>query len=145
MKRGQHQSEEAKIKIKLARARQVITSETRKKLSLANKGTKNPFYGKHHTQETIDQIRRNQKDQSGPKCWKWNGGTMHYWNEQAKIRDHYTCRICGLYDPEIVQVDHIKRKSKYPELKFKLDNLQTLCPNCHARKTIQELKTKKHV
>ncbi len=43
-------------------------------------------------------------------------------------------------EPEIMTADHILPKSMYPELKFELNNLITLCPNCHARKTIREKK-----
>lgn len=28
----------------------------------------------------------------------WKGGNIGYWQKEAKIRDHFTCRICGLYD-----------------------------------------------
>lgn len=41
-------------------------------------------------------------------------------------------------DEVIVILDHIKPKSIYPELRFEMTNLQTLCPNCHARKTNAE-------
>ena len=50
--------------------------------------------------------------------------------------------MCGMTEPEIMQVDHIKPKSLFPELKAELTNLMTLCPNCHARKTIKEKKQK---
>lgn len=53
-------------------------------------------------------------------------------------RDNYTCKVCGLRDEEIMAVDHIKPKSIYPELAREIKNLQTLCPNCHVRKTNKE-------
>lgn len=56
------------------------------------------------------------------------------------LRDNYTCQGCGLKDEEIVQVDHIKNSALFPELKENIDNLQTLCPNCHARKTNIEIR-----
>lgn len=55
-------------------------------------------------------------------------------------RDDYTCQICGYKEEEIMVVDHILPKSIFPELEFDLLNLQTLCPNCHARKTISDKK-----
>jgi len=60
------------------------------------------------------------------------------WNNRRLIvfaRDDYTCQMCGLKDPMIMQVDHIIEKSIDPTLSNSLDNLQTLCPNCHTRKT----------
>lgn len=45
-------------------------------------------------------------------------------------RDNYTCQICDVYGASI-QVDHIKRWSEYPDLRFNLDNCRTLCMACH--------------
>ncbi len=68
----------------------------------------------------------------------WNGGTEKWWKNQAKIRDDYTCQICGVREPAIMQADHIKPKGRFPELGREINNLITLCPNCHARKTVRE-------
>jgi Zn finger protein HypA/HybF involved in hydrogenase expression len=86
-------------------------------------------------------VRLNQKGEfkkgqmTGNKNPNWKGDTMEIKNKLAKIRDDYTCQICGLKDMEIVVVDHIRPKAIQPDLYLSLDNLQTLCPNCHARKT----------
>ena len=64
----------------------------------------------------------------------WKGGTVGYYKQQALIRDHFTCRICNLYDPEIMEVDHIKPTCKFPELEKDINNMQSICPNCHTRK-----------
>ena len=64
-------------------------------------------------------------------------GTEDYYKKQAKVRDNYTCQICGLREPEIMEIDHIKSKRDYPELRAELNNLVTLCPNCHRRKTVR--------
>ena len=56
------------------------------------------------------------------------------------IRDDYICQVCGLKDKEIVVVDHIKPSALFPELKSDINNLQTLCPNCHTRKTNREIR-----
>ncbi len=89
------------------------------------------------TEKTKEKIR---EANSGEKSYLWKGGGM-YWNKQkAKIRDDYTCQVCGLRDVEIVEVDHIKPKSVYPELVASLENLMTMCPNCHRRKTIKDRK-----
>ena len=72
----------------------------------------------------------------------WKGGKIDYLKKKAKERDDYTCQVCGLRDDEIMQVDHIRPKSLHPELYEILENLLTLCPNCHARKTIREKRAK---
>lgn len=71
----------------------------------------------------------------GESSPKWKGGAWQYWRLQTLIRDTYTCQACGLRDAEIVEVDHIKSKKQYPQLRFDITNLVTLCPNCHVRKT----------
>ena len=51
----------------------------------------------------------------------------------AKIRDNYTCRSCSFhYKKAIVQAHHLNplRERETPRL-TKLDDLVTLCPNCH--------------
>ena len=90
--------------------------------------------------------------QKGNKHPNWTGGSWLYWRKQTLIRDNYTCQHCGLYDKEIMDVDHIEpirmtvkaRRDFEKELQAKLSgtkNLQTLCPNCHKRKSIQEAKS----
>lgn len=78
----------------------------------------------------------------GSKNKNWKGGKKSYWSREIKTRDDYTCQVCGHREPEIVVVDHIKPKSLYPELKFEPNNMLTLCPNCHARKTQREKRDK---
>lgn len=127
----------------LGQKRTVVTKEN---ISNALKGkyvgNKNPFYGKHHTEETKKKIRdsRDYLQITGENSPNWKGGCLSTINKQALKRDNYTCQKCGLKDEEIVVVDHIKPKAIYPELKNDINNLQTLCPNCHVRKTVNELK-----
>lgn len=45
-------------------------------------------------------------------------------------RDNSTCQFCDS-STEYPQVDHIKKWIDYPELRFELDNLRTLCMPCH--------------
>lgn len=48
-------------------------------------------------------------------------------------RDGWACVKCGARGR--LEVDHIKPVRDAPELSFDPDNLQTLCPSCHTRKT----------
>lgn len=105
------------------------------------RGENNPFFGKKHSDETKSKLSASTasftlRGELNP--W-WNGGTGgRYWRNKALIRDNFTCTICGLYDPEIMQVDHIKPKVLNPELSHSLENLRCLCPNCHERKSRAE-------
>ena len=52
-------------------------------------------------------------------------------------RDHGRCRCCGATAKHGVRlhVDHIKPRSKYPELALDGDNLQVLCEICNLSKS----------
>ena len=64
------------------------------------------------------------------------------WRElryQVLDRDNHRCACCGAspaHDPNIVlHVDHIKPRSKYPELAWDINNLQILCAACNLGKS----------
>ena len=71
----------------------------------------------------------------------WSGGSINYLKKQARIRDDNTCQSCKLKDLEIMEVDHVIPRSVCPEKYLSLDNLITLCPNDHRRKTNLDRKT----
>lgn len=56
---------------------------------------------------------------------------------QALVRDGGRCRCCGASaaDGAILHVDHIKPKSRFPELALDLANLQVLCSECNFGKS----------
>lgn len=97
-----------------------------------------PRKGYKATKEHKNRIRKAHVGEGGAS---WRGGHIGWYTLKAKIRDNYTCQICGLRDEEIVEVDHIKPKKKFPKLSKVLENMITLCPNCHARKTKRERKS----
>ena len=69
---------------------------------------------------------------------KWSGGTWQRFRRLALKRDDYTCQACGFRDPEIMTVDHIVPRALAPERMYDMTNIVTACPNCHARKTIED-------
>ncbi|MGG3383070.1 HNH endonuclease [Heyndrickxia faecalis] len=70
--------------------------------------------------------------------------------ERVKARDNYECQECKRQGRVTVDtnqysenakrkkiqlvVDHIKELENYPELALDMDNLETLCVNCHNKK-----------
>lgn len=55
---------------------------------------------------------------------------------QALRRYGGSCQCCGRKPPLIVlHVDHIKPRSKYPELELDINNLQVLCEDCNLGKS----------
>lgn len=52
-------------------------------------------------------------------------------------RQKHKCAVCSMF-LDVYDIDHIIPYRVYPV--HKLNNLQALCPNCHARKTRKEQK-----
>ena len=103
-----------------------------------NKGIPGKKWTEERKDNIIKQWKEKRKEEKGGK--NWSGG---YWSS-VKLdileRDDYTCQNCEYREPIIMTVDHIIAKSLRPELRYIFSNLQTLCPNCHARKTIKDKK-----
>lgn len=60
--------------------------------------------------------------------------------KQCLERDHYECQWCKAegklttqYD-SILEVDHIKELEYHPESALDIDNLRTLCKDCHNKR-----------
>jgi len=102
-------------------------------------GSKNPFYGKHHS---IEARLRMSEAKMGSKHPKWKGGIspkqqtlrgrieFRLWREAVFARDNWTCQECGRRGG-YMNAHHIKSLAKCPELKFAIDNGKTLCTKCH--------------
>lgn len=60
-------------------------------------------------------------------------------------RDNHLCQNClrHHYIKPASHVDHIKPAIDYPDLFWDMDNLQSLCVECHTRKTNEEQRLKK--
>jgi len=89
------------------------------------------------------------------KFWKEHDKSLSWQGQRLKAlrRDNYTCRMCGIkhayysegYKIEFekegyLEVDHITPVSIGGD-GLDLDNLQTLCKNCHIKKTKKDAKT----
>lgn len=138
-----HLTKEWRANISKAMKGRKFTEEHKKKISLAHKGTKKPW-----------NIIKN-KLHSGENSWNWKGGISpiltrirqteahQKWRELVYKRDNYTCIWCfrkGGWNKEekrniVLNADHIKPFSIFPELRLKLSNGQTLCKLCHKIKT----------
>lgn len=99
------------------------------------------YFRSDDIKKQIKNMCSNRGEMSGDKHHNWKGGVSSKDKlERSKfrqtlqrvifIRDNYTCQICDQYGGHL-QVDHIKKWSEYPELRFDKNNCRTLCMACH--------------
>jgi 5-methylcytosine-specific restriction endonuclease McrA len=87
-----------------------------------NKGKKFPsITGKNHYNWTGGKYSQNHRDR---------GRFRDTVGKEVLKRDNYTCLMCGKKGGYL-HVDHVQSWSEYVELRFNIDNCQTLCQKCH--------------
>lgn len=132
--KGRHHSKETKEKIRKSHIGIKNSSKTREKIRLSKIGKIPWNYGKIGVQKGV----------RGEKHYRWKGGknsenqkirkSIEYklWRIAVFERDGYTCVWC--YEKGgILNADHIKPFSLFPELRFAIDNGRTLCLECHKK------------
>ena len=152
--KGFKHSKESIEKMKLSQKGHLVSSETRSRISNTLKGNipwnKGKKLGPNSiaSQKLKGRIPWNKEkkyDQiSGNKHWNWKGGInpvndsirksleMKIMSEACLKRDNYTCQECKKRGGTL-DVHHVKPFSLFPELRFALDNLVTLCHSCHLK------------
>ena len=150
-------SEESKAKMRIARARhsgpnkgKTFSVEYREKLRLAHLGQ--PAWNKGLKGVVVAWNKGKPAPWvQGHKNPRWKGGITSQnrllresiqcreWREAVFARDAYTCQHCGQVGGKI-QADHIRIWAHHPELRFDVNNGQTLCRSCHSRKTSTDMK-----
>ena len=99
------------------------------------KGENNPFYGKHHAEESKKKMGRRKENHPN-----WRGGNFGIYpfnfNEELKnlvrTRDNYTCQLCGKLQESSggsLSVHHID----YDKENLDPCNLVTLCRGCNTK------------
>lgn len=94
---------------------------------------------KYNGAVSADQIYRKKKKwdmeeyHTSDKYAKYRTQRYKNWRSAVLKRDGYKCVVCGRGRPARLEVDHIHSWSRHPELRFEVDNGQTLCHPCHKR------------
>lgn len=123
-----------------------LSDETKKKLSDLNKGENGPFYGKKHTKESREKISKANKGKGVGKNnsnWNPNLTSEERWSKKGSNttkalrravykRDKHTCQCCGIKEVPI-EAHHMENFSDNLHLRLLVDNLITLCKNCHLQ------------
>lgn len=149
-----------KIKEKISKSVKVLwqNPEYRRHMSEVHKGQVPSMKGKHHTKATKERISKQLMGrhlpevtkkkigevERGERHWNWKGGITptnvkirnslksKEWKNNVFTRDDWTCQKCGKRGIEL-RAHHILSFSKYPKLKFEVNNGITLCKNCHRK------------
>ena len=157
---GKHLPQEVKDKIRKSNTGLTRTKETKQRISLASKGRTAWNKGLHMSKQTKAKLRQihlgkkvsiqtRQKmrlsARKGEKNHSWKGGItpqhlairhsfeIRLWREKVFTRDDWTCQVCKDNNGGNLNAHHIKSFSKYPELRFIVDNGITLCKDCHKK------------
>jgi len=148
-------SETRKRLFKEGKLNTTITEETRRKISEANKGKKRTKEQSAKLSKlrkgrkiSIETRLKMSKAHTGEKAYNWSNGrsplnkrlrqsSMYkIWRELVFLRDNFTCqnpecKYCHNKQGIIIHPHHIKTFSKYPELRFKVNNGITYCKEYH--------------
>ena len=57
----------------------------------------------------------------------------YIWRSAILRKDNYSCVECGDDRKSVLEADHIRPFSLFPELRFAIDNGRTLCSDCHRK------------
>ena len=101
--------------------------------SIAKMGKENPMYRKTPWNKGLlsDPKRKNRLKEMG--TWQYIE-----WRKSVFERDNFICQMCKTRGGELI-ADHIKMWALYPELRYDINNGQTLCKECSKEKTKKEL------
>ena len=118
------------------------TEESIKKMILAKKGKESPFKGK-----TYEEIGRGPSKVGGSNHYKWLGGysksqhkgtEYNEWRMSVYKRDNFKCKMSNEDCSGKIEAHHILSFTKFPELRYEINNGITLCQAHHPRKRAEE-------
>lgn len=112
-----------------------VSEKTKQKISNSLKGIeKKPFTEEHKKKLSMVNLGVSEKEWTGfarAKNIRIRVSKKYRdWREAVLKRDNYTCVFCGARGVRL-NADHIKPFSRYPELRFEVNNGRTLCVSCH--------------
>jgi hypothetical protein len=127
--KGKVRSDIHRERLRIAQTGKKLSEETRKKISLATKGSNNPMYGKHHTERVKQFISKlNTKERVG------------YSRLHVRIRNKLSkpqfCQMCNIKPPyDVACITNIYEDD--------LVNWAWYCRSCHKKYDHQLMRIKK--
>ena len=108
---NQPHTEEAKAKMRKVHIGKNLSEETKKKISISLGGT-------------------GMSRKTGERSYHLRDEKYMRWRNEVFKRDDWTCGDCGKRGG-VLEPHHLKGWTKYPELRYIIENGITLCKNCH--------------
>jgi hypothetical protein len=120
---------------KLRKAKLNQSAETRRKISLAHKGKKNPSNSKENH---FRWIKDRNKLRRYIGCGERRSPAYKAWRKEVCDRDDWKCRINNDVCEGRLEAHHIESFTNNPEIKYDVSNGICLCKKHHPRKRIYE-------
>lgn len=113
--------------LKMKKARQFVSLETRKKLSDSHKREKSYRW-------ISDRTKLSRLNKQGER----RTSAYFNWRKEVWLRDRYKCKIANPDCKGKIEAHHILSWRDYPELRYQVNNGITLCHAHHPRKRAEE-------
>ena len=124
IRRKPYWTEESRRKISIAQKGKILSTETRKKISESKQGEK-------HWNWKPDRSQLKKKQER-------NDSAYQVWRLEVYKRDNYKCKMNNQDCSGRIIAHHILGWSKFPELRYQINNGITLCQAHHPRKRAEE-------
>jgi len=137
--KGQHHSQQSKDMMSVSHTGKTLSDKHKKNISIASRGKVIP----PEVREKISKAHTGMKKPwskfpvlRGDQHGMWKGGVerrrpgIGKWRRDVLVRDEYTCQLCGFKHIH-VEAHHLNSYTKFPTLRFNVDNGVTLCKDCH--------------
>lgn len=137
--KGKKMSEEFKQKISKYKIGKKLSEETKRKIGEASKrlGLKPPINYREKNWKWIEdrtklKIYKNSEERRSPRYKDWRRRVCN--------RDNWKCKIANKDCKGRLEVHHILSFTKFPELKYEINNGIALCHAHHPQKRSEEVK-----
>jgi len=128
---GKHRSKAIKIKLRKANLGKKLSEETKKKLSLANKGENNPMFGKRGELSPNWNPNLNNEERKKSQENRQNLSDFVKWSKTIKQIYNFICQICEDDKGGNLVSHHLYNWKDYPQKRYDLGNGICVCKNCH--------------